>query len=774
MNRGARVLMLEDSLTDAELAERELRKSGMTFSSMRVDTRDAFIRALDDFRPDIVLSDYKLPDFDGMTALEIVRGNHPDVPVIMVTGALSDIEAVKLIQAGAKDYVLKDGLARLASSVRQALSAERGIRARKAAEKALRESEERFRSLVESTSDWIWEINAQAVYTYASPQVFDLLGYSVGEILGKTPFDLMPPAESGRVKAVFNDIASEKKPFRLLENANLHKDGRVVFLESSATPIFDAEGRLKGYRGIDRDITERKRVEENFRRYKDQLEETVRQRTEELQLARDAAEAANKAKSLFLANMSHELRTPMNAILGFSHMMRRDPHLTESQRENLNIINRSGEHLLSLINDVLEMAKIESGHLQLEIAPFDLGGMVREVVEMMRLRAEEKGLQLALDLASSFPRNIRGDEARIRQILVNLVSNAVKFTKQGQVTVRLGVECNSNFNQHLRIEVEDTGPGISQQDQQRLFHPFVQLADGGEQKGTGLGLSISRQFAQLMGGDIGVDSTAGKGALFWVDLPVELVSAADVFKPEKRGEVAGLAPGQPSYRILIAEDQQENQLLLGKLMTGLGLEVKATGTGEQCVKLFQDWHPDLIWMDRRMPVMDGDEAARRIRQLPEGQSVKIVAVTASVFSEEQQELLDAGMNDIVHKPYRFEEIYDSLARQLGIKYRYHAEVEEHNIPVVLTPAMLAVLPAAVRQQLREALESLDSGRITAIIRQIGECDAHLGRKLSGLVEYFDYPAILNSLGRTADLSVASASLSHPGHQPDAQCFKPPV
>jgi len=567
----------------------------------------------------------------------------------------------------------------------------------------------------------------------------------------------MAPDEAARVRAVFDAIVGEKKPFRLLERAGMRKDGQVIFLESSGTPLIDAEGVLTGFRGIDRDITERKRAEEHFRHYKDQLEETVRRRTDELLLARDAAEAANKAKSLFLANMSHELRTPMNAILGFSHMMRLDPHLTESQRENLNIINRSGEHLLSLINDVLEMAKIESGRLQLEIAPFDLGGMVRDVVDMMRMRATEKGLQLELDQSSACPRFIRGDEARLRQVLVNLVSNAVKFTEQGQVTIRLGGGGNSH--QHLRIEVEDTGPGISPQDLHRLFHPFVQLADGGEQKGTGLGLTISHQFVRLMGGDMGVDSAPGKGSLFWVDLPVEQAVTADVFKPEKRGEVAGLAPGQPGYRILIAEDQYENQLLLGRLMTGIGLEVKVAGDGEQCVKLFQEWHPDLIWMDKRMPVMGGEEAARRIRQLADGQSVKIVAVTASVFAEEQQRLLDAGVNDIVRKPYRFEEIYDSLARQLGIKFIYHDEVDDNNSPVVLTPAMLAVLPSALRQKLRNALESLDSERITEIVRQIAEWDPPLGHKLSGLAEYFDYPAILNALDRTSDKSEPPASIS---------------
>jgi signal transduction histidine kinase/DNA-binding NarL/FixJ family response regulator len=492
-----------------------------------------------------------------------------------------------------------------------------------------------------------------------------------------------------------------------------------------------------------------KKSEEELRRYKDQLEETVQQRTAELLLARDAAQAANKAKSTFLANMSHELRTPLNAILGFSGIMRRDPAISASQHANLDIINRSGEHLLTLINDVLEMAKIEAGRLQLEIAPFDLGNMVRDVVDMMHLRAQEKGLQLLLDQTSEFPRYIKGDEARLRQILVNLVGNAIKFTAQGGVTIRLGVK--QNGRQHLLIEVEDSGSGISTEDQLRLFEPFVQLAEGLAQRGTGLGLAITRQFVQLMGGTISVESSVGKGSLFRVDFPVELADTADVFKSQNasHGEVTGLAPGQPSYRILITEDQPENQLLLSRLMSDIGLAIKVAENGAQCVKIFQEWHPHLIWMDRRMPVMDGVEATQRIRKLPGGDTVKIVAVTASAFKEQQQELLDAGMNDFVRKPYRFEEIYDSLARQLNIKFIYRNTSPEQSPPAILSAEMLAALPAGLRAELGDALKNLDSERIASAIGQIDKINAQLGRAISGLTDNFDYPAILAALNEAA-------------------------
>jgi PAS domain S-box-containing protein/putative nucleotidyltransferase with HDIG domain len=261
MEKVLRVLMLEDTPTDAELAERELRKAGIVFISKRVDTREAFIHALDDFCPDIILSDYKLPDFDGMAALEIMRRDHPEIPVIMVTGAFSDIDAVELLSAGAKDYILKDRLARLAPAVQRALASEQVARARKVAEQALYKSELKFRSLVESSSDWIWEVNEDTVYTYASPQVYDLLGYAVEEVIGKSPFALMPSVEAARVKAIFDAVKKEAKPFCLLENTNLHKDGRTVFLESSGNPFFDSQGVCRGYRGINRDITERKQAQ---------------------------------------------------------------------------------------------------------------------------------------------------------------------------------------------------------------------------------------------------------------------------------------------------------------------------------------------------------------------------------------------------------------------------------------------------------------------------------------------------------------------------------
>ncbi|MCX7192042.1 MAG: ATP-binding protein [Proteobacteria bacterium] len=362
----------------------------------------------------------------------------------------------------------------------------------------------------------------------------------------------------------------------------------------------------------------------------------------------------------------------------------------------------------------------------------------------MAVRAREKGLQLLVDQSSEFPRYIRGDEARLRQVLINLVGNAVKFTPHGGITMRFGMKPD---NTRLLIEVEDSGIGIKPADQLRIFEPFVQVGELSAQKGTGLGLTITRQFVQLMGGTIRVESEPGEGSTFRIELPVEKVDAWDVSRPEKvlKGEITGLAAGQPEYRILIVEDQLENQLLLTRLMTQVGLGVKVAENGQLGVALFQSWHPHLVWMDRRMPVMDGIEATRRIRELPGGADVKIVAVTASAFMEQRDEMLAAGMDEFVRKPYRFNEIYECLARQLGVQYTYASELDGEDISeeVMLTEKMLSVLSQALRDELRAALESLEINRIETAIDQVN--DVKLNKILKHLATNFDYPAILKAL-----------------------------
>ncbi|MBL8254342.1 MAG: PocR ligand-binding domain-containing protein [Candidatus Competibacter sp.] len=489
---------------------------------------------------------------------------------------------------------------------------------------------------------------------------------------------------------------------------------------------------------------QRMKTEEEIRKLNANLEQTVVNRTRELEKAKDAAEAANRAKSQFLANMSHELRTPLNAILGFATLLQRDAALTGSQRESLEIINRSGEHLLALINDILDMAKIEAGRIQVEITPFDLGALIRDVVDLMQMRAVEKGLELRLDQSSAFPRFVRGDETKLRQVLVNLLGNAIKFTMKGGIILRLRAAPDVN-RLRLRIEVEDSGPGIAPEDMTRIFDPFVQVGKAGILKGTGLGLAITRQFVELLGGRIDLTSQIGQGCCFRVELPVESAAKSEVLSSSfDRGEVLGLEPGQPDYRILIVEDQPENALLLSRLLEGVGFQVRIVENGVQAIEWFQRWRPHFIWMDQRMPEMDGLEATRRIRVLEGGREVRIVALTASVFADQHEEMLAAGMDEIVGKPYRPQQLFDCLAHQLGVRY-VHENAAAAEGEATLDRAALAGLPEDLRWGLLDALVVLDVQRIDALIRRVAERDAALGQAMRQHADGFDYASLEEAL-----------------------------
>jgi signal transduction histidine kinase/CheY-like chemotaxis protein len=478
-----------------------------------------------------------------------------------------------------------------------------------------------------------------------------------------------------------------------------------------------------------------------------QLTALVERRTAELVHARDQAESANQAKSRFLATMSHELRTPLNAILGFSSLLR-DSGVSAEQGEHVNIINRSGEHLLTLIDDILDLAKIEAGRQSLDVAPCDLTSLVRDIVEMIRVRARSKNLELAWERSSDDPRFVRIDAAKLRQILINLLGNAVKFTEVGSVTLRSSTPAADGSGLRLRFEVEDTGPGIALEDQLRIFQPFVQASQGGVQKGTGLGLAITRQFVEMMGGTIGLESVPGQGSLFRVEIPAEAAEESEVpVKEERRESCPVLEEGQPEWRVLVVDDNVENTTVLEQTLRRAGFQVRVAQNGALGVEQFQRWRPHFIWMDVRMPVMDGMEATRRIRKLEGGRDVRIAAVTASAFKTERSAVMAAGMDDFIGKPYRWNEVFECMGRHLGVRYLQKPVPAEGTAGKagLLRPAALAKLPGQIRRELMDAVLSLDARQVGLVIGRVREFDEPLASTLSWFVDRLNYTAILNAI-----------------------------
>ena len=476
------------------------------------------------------------------------------------------------------------------------------------------------------------------------------------------------------------------------------------------------------------------------------------QQNHALEKAKLEAEAANRAKSQFLSKMSHELRTPLNAILGFTQVMAHDESLTREHKEYLGIINRSGEHLLDLINDILSMSKIESGQVSLKTNRFDLYRLLQSLEEMLQLKATSIGLELIFERASDVPQYIETDESKLRQVLINLLGNAIKFTQTGRVTLRVRREIeneknrsNSQFlmsNSSLLFEIEDTGLGIAPAEIGTLFDPFVQTETGRQSmEGTGLGLPISQQFVRLMGGEITVSSTLGQGSIFTFDIQAGWANSADEKPIFGKQWVIGLQPNQPQYRILIVEDAAVNRKLLVKILEPLGFEVRTANNGQEGVRLWKSWSPHLIWMDVIMPVMDGYEATKQIKQSPKGQNTVIIALTASAFEEQQEAILKAGCDDFLPKPFQREVLLEKMADHLGVRYVY----EQQTTPTLpqlsqqvrsLTPNALAVMPAEWVTQLHQAALYADDELMKQLIEQIPEEHNTLRQALRALIDNF--------------------------------------
>lgn len=524
----------------------------------------------------------------------------------------------------------------------------------------------------------------------------------------------------------------------------LRKDGSRFPVWLSITALQDAMGQITGFLGIGSDITDRKQAEEALKQ------------------AAIAAQMANHAKSEFLANMSHELRTPLNAILGFAQVMADDSSLQPEHQQQISIINRSGSHLLELINDILEMSKIEAGRTTLKLEPFDLGQMLRDLEDMLRFKAYEKNLLLLTEVSSDVPLYICADQAKLRQVLINILGNAIKFTQTGSITLRVHrgsgeFEAGNHWNSaacFLQFEIEDTGPGIAPEDMNLIFESFGQTETGRKSgQGTGLGLPISLQFVRMMGGEIQVSSVLGVGSTFIFAIQVEPLHSSEVPRTQSKGVVIALAPDQPSKRILVVDDMLESRLLLVKLLGNIGFEVREAENGQEAIAQSLQWQPDLILMDIRMPVMDGYEATKQIKATAGTQKPAILALTASVFEEDRSAVLAAGCDDFLCKPLEKNELLEKIAYHLNTSYIYAPDISPYQrvtpetkngeISTDQLKSYLDKMPPQWVEQIYDAAAQCSDDMILELIEEMPPDFEPAGRALTQLAENFQFHQIMH-------------------------------
>jgi two-component system sensor histidine kinase/response regulator len=635
------------------------------------------------------------------------------------------------------------------------------------AEQSSKKAEEKYRNIFEGALEGIFETSPTGQSLTANPALAKMLGYD-------SPDDVTSLIrDTGN--QVWVDPDERLEYVQLLEKQGVilnyecrfrRKDGTTIWVSMNTRRVCGPDGETLYYSGFIEDITERKRAEEELRAYQEHLEEMIRERTAELVVAKEHAEAANQAKSVFLANMSHELRTPLNSILGAGQLLERDREFPAAQRELLDIIGQSGGYLLELIQDVLEISKIEAGRLTLVSTTFDLHRFLDDLERIMRYRAEKKGLQLIFERDTGLPRSIQSDERKLRQVLVNLLGNAIKFTEKGRVMLRVKCQAGADMapvagpdsSLRLSFEIEDTGIGIALEDREAIFEPFVQADPEGSRavEGTGLGLTLSRSFVRLLGGDIALRSEVGKGTSLLFDVAARPAEGTEIRSPAESRQVIGLAAGQPRYTVLVADDNRESRILIRRLLEPLGFKVLEAASGREAVDHFQTHRPHLILMDMRMPVMDGREAAGRIRE-EEAKSrsesggevrVAIIGFTAHILGSETPAEPASLFDGFVHKPFQASEIFRILEKHLGVKFVYREapsageEPTASSIADSLTPEALSTTSHEWLKQFQATLKKGHPAEILELVDRIRPENASMAGALAELVHVHRFDSLV--------------------------------
>jgi PAS domain S-box-containing protein len=578
--------------------------------------------------------------------------------------------------------------------------------------------------IIQSMVESLMVIDAQRIIRTANHSTCSLLGYEQHEMIG------LPVERITSDMRFFDATGLKKSSWNNEEVEYITREGQRIPVAISVAPMRSGGD---GMICVAQDMRERKRVER------------------ELLHAKETAEAANRAKSVFLANMSHEIRTPLNAILGYSQLMLRDPSLRPETKENLNIINRSGSHLLTVINDVLDMSKIEAGRVQLHPLAFDLGGLLEDLAAMFRLRAHDKGLTFEVLVDEGHALSIVADEGKIRQVLMNLLGNAVKFTERGGIKLQASLTEREGC-MWLSVAVEDTGVGVAEAEQSKLFQPFAQTQSGLDtQAGTGLGLAISREFSRAMGGNVTMRSTVGEGSVFHFEVPVQWSDSSAFSRKTINRRVTGLQLDKPAPRILIVDDEPNNRGWLSKLLVALGFLVRNAENGEAAVRLWQEWKPQLILMDVRMPVMNGLEATRKIRAHPEGAKPVIIALSASALEQDKSSVMQSGMDGFLSKPCREDELLRAIQDHLHLNYIYANEQPDPHAKSVGTAKpshdfeSLKSLGPELISKLQQAILNGEKHAIDELILRAAKNDAQSASTLKGLADRYEYDALLHLL-----------------------------
>ncbi len=614
---------------------------------------------------------------------------------------------------------------------------------RKQIEMALQESQERLYRTLEAGRIICWEedLIAQTVKGW---------GVNIGEEWTANSWEIPLEFSSQGIYPEDRDRALKAKQNVIENGGEFQVEHRLAHFREKTwmlvkgKAVMNSQGKVTRVVGVAIDISARKATEA------------------ELVKAKEAAEVANQAKSIFLANMSHELRSPLNAILGFAQIISGSPNLTPEQQKNLNIIQHSGEHLLSLINEILDLSKIEAGKYILVEEIFSLQQLIDELQELFSLKASQKNLQLQFMTETNVPDYIKNDRLKLRQILMNLLSNAVKFTQQGHVRLTVQISPTPFSSDPSRIalqfRVSDTGVGIEPDELDHLFSPFVQTKAGIEsQQGTGLGLALCDRYIQQLGGKIKVTSQPGNGTTFYFEVPVLAVENGEIPPATSPLRVIGLQPNQPDYRILIVDDEPQNHQLLEQILAPIGFELQTASNGLEAVQQWQMGHPDLILMDLKMPVLDGYAATQQIRQLEQQNSFStphktiIIALTANAFNEQKQAALEAGCDDFLHKPLQVSIILNKIAEYLGVQYQ---EVPSQKMPILDDYAFiqqnLIHQASEWKSRLSEALLSLDCEEINQVITDLLPAEEQFVKALKKYINNFNYEPILQLLETDAE------------------------